>query len=319
MSDAVRVLSQLAYLDIFKGGEKTAIDVKGWVANQKYLVDSGMTSTCFILSTHDSDGLRMALANDCNRMAMAAIESISGVKEDVTFPKSSSWATIRSYYSSFFAAHALLRIFGYSYSQLEIAYTNKILEVAKTLGVDGGINKIESGLYRIVIDKSFTTLRFEKQKDSHKDMWKGFLGLIDELDTNISKTTAITVQKTKAHDLLMEVKKCVTKNGSRPVGNWLSELRNQVNYQHSHGAWFPYEIEVMDRRVIQAVTTSWQNSSDTFDVLNKRKELNKFFESTALMLSFFREMLCFCSEKAQGKKSVFENGALRLLRTIKVI
>lgn len=315
MSDATRAISQLAYLEIFKGQSKTAIDLKGWVANQKYLVLAGMTSTSFTLTTHDTDGLRAALANDCNRMAMAAIESISGVQADGMFPKSSAWATIRSYYAAFFAAHSLLRVFGYSYSQLEFDHTKKIFEMAKALNVHGIHTKIESGFYSIQIDKTFTTLVFEKKNDSHKDMWKGFLILIDSLIANIGATAAISAHRIKAQDLLMETRRGVTKNGSRAMGNWLSELRNQVNYQHSHGAWYPYEVGAINRRIVESATSSWKKPTDTFSVASKSKEMELFFESTSLLLSFLREMIAVCTEKSGDKGSVFRNGALRMMKT----
>lgn len=318
MSDATRVLSQLAYLDIFKGQSKTYIDIKGWVANQKYFVDPGMSSTCFTLRTQDSEGLRAALANDCNRMSMAAIESICGVQAELLFPKSSGWPTIRSYYAAFFAAHALLRVFGYSFSQLETEYTKKIFEVAEALNVHGGLRNIENGFYKIKIDNHFTTLIFEKQKDSHKDMWRGFLALIEQLIDDIKKTTAISDHKIKAMDLLIEVRRSVTKNGSRSMGNWLSELRNQVNYQHLHGAWFPYEVGAVNRRMVEAISSSWKKPTDTFNTLSRQRELEIFFESTALLLSLLREILCVCAERVGDNGSVFHNGALRMLRTVNV-
>lgn len=316
MSDATRVLSQLAYLELFKKHSKTAIDVKGWVANQNYLVAAGMTPASFTLTTHDSDGLRAALANDCNRMSMAAIESICGVQADAMFPKSSAWATIRSYYAAFFAAHALLRVFGYSYSQLESEHTKKIFEMAKALNMHGENKSIESGFYSIQIDKSFSTLIFEKKNESHKDMWRGFLALIDKLIADIGSTAAISTHKIQAQDLLMGARRGVTKNGSRFMGNWLSELRNQVNYQHLHGAWFPYEAGVTNRRIIDSATSCWKNPSDTFNTESKKKEMELFFESTSLLLSFLREMLAICIERTGDKGSVFQNGALRMMRTV---
>lgn len=318
MSNATKVLSQLAYLEIFKPQTETAIDIKGWLANQRYYVAPGMTSTNFTLNTQDSKGLSAALGNDCNRMSMAAIESICGVKADLIFPNSSAWATIRSYYASFFAAHALLKVFGYSYSQLEIGHTNKIFEMARATNVQGGHSNIQSGFYSIHIDKLFKTLTFEKKQDSHKGMWKGFLTLINQLYVDIDSTSALGVHKLNAMEFLEETRRCVTKNGTRYVGNWLSELRNQVNYQHLHGTWFPYERGVVGQHIVNAAHSKWRDPSHTFHPLSKQRDLELFFESTALLLSFLREMLCICSEKVGNKGSAFQNGALRMLRTIKV-
>ena len=315
MSDAARVLSQLAYLEIFKKQNKTLTDVKAWVANQNYYVDSGMTPTSFTLTVYDQEGLQAALANDCNRMSMAAIESISGVHIDSIFAKSSSWAAIRAYYASFFAAHAILRVFGISYSQLEFEHTKKIYEVAKTLNVHGAHSRIEHGLYCIQIDKEFRKVKFEKKSDSHKDMWRGFLTLIEQLNNDIPKTSALSKHKSDAIDLLDEARKGITKNGSHTAGNWLSVLRNHVNYRQSHGAWHPNEMGDALQRTIANISSRWKRSSDTFTTTGKQQEMDIFFESTTLLLSFMREMLCECAEKVGEKKTVFQLGSLRMLRT----
>jgi hypothetical protein len=115
----------------------------------------------------------------------------------------------------------------------------------------------------------------------------------------------------------MELKRCITKSNTRPAGNWLSELRNQVNYQHLFGAWFPHEKRQIDKELIQAVSKAWTRPANTFDMESKHKELDRFFESTALLLSFFRELLNACMERAGDSDSVFQNGTLRLLKTVK--
>lgn len=314
MSDGARVLSQLAHLEIFKKQNKSLMDVKAWVANQNYYVDPGMSPTSFTLTVYDQDGLKAALANDCNRMSMAAIESICGVQIDSVFSTSSSWAAIRTYYASFFAAHAILRIFGYSYSQLEFEHAKKIFEVAKSIGVQDTNNKIEHGFYNIQIDRQFKKVIFEKKSDSHKDMWRGFLSLIEQLTNDVSTTSAISQHKGEAIDLLSETRKGITKNGSHAIGNWLSELRNHVNYRHSHGAWYPSEMGISIQRAVTNISSRWKKPSNTFSTMDKQHEMELFFESTTLLLSFMREMLCECTDKVDDKGTVFQLGALRMLR-----
>ncbi len=99
------------------------------------------------------------------------------------------------------------------------------------------------------------------------------------------------------------------------MGNWLSELRNQVNYQHVYGAWFPHDMGPENRRLVESAKASWKKASDTFST-DKVKEMELFFESTSLVLALLREMLGVCVEKAGHKKSVFHDGALRVLRTV---
>ena len=96
-----KVLVQQTYLDIFECTSYTQIDLKGWIANQDYFVDNTLTSNSFALRAGRKSYLMNALANDCNRMAIATIESICGIKEEPVLKKSAAWGMVRSYYAAF--------------------------------------------------------------------------------------------------------------------------------------------------------------------------------------------------------------------------
>ena len=181
MSSISKILVQQSHLEIFSAGRSTSIDLKGWVANQNYYVDSDLVANDYSVRASDKDYLKMALANDCNRMAIAAIESVSGIQPDNKLNKSGAWGVIRAYYASFFAVHSMMRMFGISCSLLDQSHVDKIYESAEAVGKTGSINKLNKGFYSIRIDKSFEKVVFHKYKDSHKDTWGEFLGLIDKL------------------------------------------------------------------------------------------------------------------------------------------
>jgi hypothetical protein len=107
-------------------------------------------------------------------MSIAAIESVSGIKPEQCLGKSGAWGIIRAYYSSFFAAHAIMRMFGVSCTQLESTHVNHIYNYAKAVGLHGTLNKIESGFYEIKIDKAFDHIEFNKFSDPHADTWGTF-------------------------------------------------------------------------------------------------------------------------------------------------
>lgn len=317
MSSVQKVLVQQSHLDIFACNRLTEIDIKGWIANQNYFIDDDLENNNFIIRAENTEYLKSALANDCNRMASAAIESISGVHLDGDFKKSGAWGIIRTYYSTFFAIHSIMRMFGISCSNLEQAHVNKIFESAKVVNRTGNLTKLEKGFYAIKIDNNFSSVNFYKYKDSHKDTWGEFLNLLNRLIIESENATAITNYKIEAIDILMSIRRGITRSGCREKGNWLSVIRNSVNYQHSHGVWFPYERRSIAPSYIDAFKKNWIKPLDTLDRNLSGGEIESFFDVALLINALFRELLVSCSEKASGSNLVFTNGSLKLLHTIR--
>lgn len=317
MSEITKVISQLAYLDIFGDVSNTKIDLRGWVANQSYMIDEDISPDAFVLRATNTHTLKAALANECNRMAMASYETIAGIQKEPRLPKSVAWGIIRSYYASFFAAHTFLRLFGRSCSQLEHEHLKKIHEMAVMLNKQGDVGRLESGFYYVHVTRDLHTVSFEKLKDSHRDTWGTFLKLIEDLIITIETTTALGFQKFAAIEFLDVIKDGITKSGCGSKGNWLSKIRNQVNYQHTHGVWYPYEGKSPAGDALRKAAEYWEKSPTIFEPSNKRNDLECFFELGALLLSFSRDLLISCLSKHFPVNKIFVNGALKLLKEIK--
>lgn len=312
-----RFLVQFARIEIFGKVTPTKIDLKGWIANQGYFVDQELIKDSFVLRSSNTSQLQAALANDCNRMAIAAIESISGVQKDTELKNSGAWCIIRSYYASFFAIHSMLRMFGISCSQLEQTHVDKIFEMAKLTGQSGTLTKLENGFYSIKVDRNFNFVEFKKFKDSHKDTWGKFLELIDSLILDLDKGSGLKKQKLEAFDLLTALKKGITRSHSKDKGNWLSVIRNSVNYQHLYGVWFPYERGCITKDQIDRISNDWKyNPANFMDTLNKN-DIEAFFQVSTLIIALFRELLIECAKKNKDINPIFHNGALKLLKILK--
>lgn len=316
MSSISKVLVQLSHLDIFYVNRPTSIDVKGWVANQKYFFDSELSAGDFVVRTSDDEYLKAALANDCNRMAIATIESISGVGLERDLVNSGAWGVIRTYYSCFFAIHSIMRMFGISCSQLDQSHLQKLYESADVVGKSAGLSRIDSGFYAIRIGSDFSSASFHKYKDSHKDTWGEFLLLIESLSEQSRNAAALGKYKIEVFDVLSSVKKGITRSGCADKGNWLSVIRNSVNYQHSHGVWFPYERKVVAPSYMSSLSSDWRKSVVADSVDLRRSDIEIFFEVSILICSLFRELLLGCAEKAGNRNPVFRNGSLRLLKAL---
>lgn len=317
MTAVSKVLVQQSHLDIFGHTRSTYIDIKGWIANQNYFVDSDLTNNDFEIRSSDKNYLKAALANDCDRMASAAIESASGVQLDSNLKKSGAWGVIRTYYASFFAIHSIMRMFGVSCSQLEHAHVNKIFESAAVVGKTGSISRLEKGFYRIKVSKSFEKIYFHKLKDSHRDTWGEFLSLVDQLIDDSSNATAISKYKVQIIDVLLAVKRGITRSRCSTKGNWLSELRNSINYKHTHGVWYPYQRKPEAPNYINNYGKAWTKPLSTLNLNLSGNDISDFFEVSLLINSLFRELIISCAEKTQPTNPIFTNGSLKLINTVK--
>jgi hypothetical protein len=311
------VLVQQSHLDIFSCERSTDIDLKGWIANQNYFIDSDLANNHFSVRASDRNYLKAALGNDCNRMASATIESISGICLDNGSNKSGAWGVIRAYYAAFFAAHSIMRMYGISCSQLDQAHVDKLFESANAVDKAGSVTRLAKGFYAIKVDRSFSNVTFQKYKDSHKDTWGQFLDLIEQLITDSANVTAISKYKIEAIDILTAVKRGVTRSRCRDKGNWLSVMRNSVNYQHSHGVWFPYRRRPEAPNYLRTFGADWAKPISELDLGLNGNDIELFFEVTLLINSLFRELLVSCADKAGRRNQAFTNGSLKLLNTAK--
>ncbi len=318
MNAIEKVLVQQTHLDIFNCGKGPSVDIKGWIANQNYLVGNVCSASSFSLRAGSDRRLKNALANDCNRMAMASVECVCGIKKDSILKKSGAWGIIRLYYASFFAAHSILRMFGRSCTYIEQVYASKINDIIKHLGGSTCSNKIEKGFYLIDIDNGYHDVGFKKLKDTHGDTWNCFLRLLDKLIDDSENAAAIRPHREEAILMLMQIKKGITHASGRGKGNWLSIIRNSINYQHSHGVWYPYERKTTAVRRINNIQSDWIKPIDHTGLhFDSRNDIEHFFELCLLVIRLFRELILGCIKKINSDKSIFMAGSYRLLQTIK--
>ncbi|WNM56517.1 hypothetical protein [Candidatus Nitrospira allomarina] len=315
MSNIARILSQLACLKQFKVYSKSETDIRGWVANQSYFIDYDIEPNCFKVRINDHSFF-LALANDCDRMARAAFETITNIQSNPTFPKSSSWHFIQSYYSAFFSAHAILRVFGISCNQFDQEHMNKILEQVELFDRANGVSRLEKGFYKLQFNDSTNEIEFKKLKDSHRDTWACFLTLIKELIQKIDQTTGLGDEKIKAINLLSEIKDGLTRSGGSSTGNWLSIIRNDVNYRHSHGLWFPFRRQNLGQYNKENCCTDWLNDSINTFTLTGRKDIEAALILNTLIINLLKNLLWECNERFLNENKIFKNGSLKMLEII---
>jgi hypothetical protein len=309
MSNTAKILTQLSRIQIFGELVKTTeIDIKGWLANQGYYITRSEYGDQYELTNFSGQSsLITALANDCNRMAMASIESVCGISNEKKLPKSSAWGLIRTYYSAFFSAHAILRIFGRSCSYIDENYTKKINESLSLSTRDTQAN-ITPGFYAIEINQDFSIVTIKKLKDSHKDTWGEFLLLLDLLSeqcTRSDKVTALSSQKEEAFDTIIRIRGILSKKN-------LSKIRNSVNYQHSHRLWFPYGGKSPALEYITRISNPYALTSNLYQFSDSKDEIVNFFEASIALISLLLDLIDECKNKVVNFNHVFSRGTLKL-------
>ena len=284
------------------------------MANQNYYFSQDISGASFTLRASDPDQLKQALANDLNRLASAAFESAAGVGPDPALPRSLAWGSVRSYYSAFFAAHAFMRLFGTACVQLDNEHVHRVLKTAQIMGRSGGLTALDSGFFAASIDPKFENVTFSRFNDSHRDTWSTLLSVIDSLQMSLPSTTALSNHKIEASALLSSLKGQLTRSGSTK-GNWLSTMRNSINYRQSHGTWFPHN-KLADPVVLEYAARAWK-SHPSPGTNAAQSELDCFFQASIGLVALVRELTSVAAELNSPINPIFANGCLKLLKEAK--
>lgn len=326
MSPEVKIIHQLCHNEIFEMASGSWADMKAWIASSNYLMARQLSKTSikgrkavtnkFELKVNDVDSFYVSMANDCNRFAQAAAESMWSIHRNEALPRSAGWTTVKMYYASFYAAHAILRLYGQSCSQYEREHIEKVFEVALATSMDNNVSCIEQGFYLSSIDKNTKKVTYSKLKDSHADTWHAFSCLLDKLMNDIGPNTiGLGVNKNKAFTMLSNLKKALVRpNAIR--GNWPSQIRNKIHYQHTHGAWFPYTGASHNPDDINR-NSRWMQSPEIYDLTNKPADvIGNLSNISNFMVSLMHHLLTYGNSRTGNKSIIFRNGYTKLVNQI---
>jgi len=294
-----------------------------WIIDGNYQIYTNIKSEFFTLKIDPSissrNSLLKAFAFDCNRMASASFESIQLISKSELFPKSTAWSVIQSYYSAFFAAHSILRMFGISCSQLDSVAINKVVEIANLFEKNpAGVN-IKNGYYKCRYD--YTTHQLccsplASGGGSHENFWKTFYNEFKKISSNILSASLIPdADAQKVSGQIDAMCFNLSRNGMNG-GNWLSHIRNKVNYQHEFDCWFPYQ-NTTKRSVSELYETSQTWLIDPMHIsLTATRDILLFHRTCNFIVSLCRTLIEYMSDRCpEGKtRSYLADGSIKLLK-----
>jgi hypothetical protein len=272
----VKLLRSFWTKDIHCYSGKGSLDFKAWVNRGTYEVVAIPRAGEITIKIGDTGPFLDSLAFDIARFACASMETFEGLTEVGKFPKATAWAAVRSYYSAYYAAHAMIRLFGNVFSQLEDGHITILQDYADLYGIGTPLKK--SGSYSGQFNSQTNELTLTHKNDSHRDVWKTFVTLIGRLSTDVIEINALPGKKMEVSESLSYLKDALDAQGTYSGGGWLSSYRNNINYRHDYGAWFPYTSQSIRFSDIQKYLRPWKDDMASFNNwLTEHNEKKKFF------------------------------------------
>ncbi len=262
-------------------------NLKVWLQNGDFELDSGSSGLQTPVIRNATRSFEPTLAREVDRFLCAMGESFSELQPSQFASRSIGWALIRAYYSSYFAAHAILRMTGRCVTQIDGQLSQSVMRTLLTTGA-APTWAIGRSQYLVKYDEVQQLLVFEDkhaaQGGSHQFVWKKFGELLSEL---IASSAPLGSAYQSEILLLSRISDTLTSQQGFTDYSWLSNVRNSVNYSFSHSVWFPFDG--MNSR--QSVKLIQQLKCDgSTNILNanpnSQTELEKFCEATSFLVSF---------------------------------
>lgn len=289
----------------------------GWICDEDYQIYKSLTPTSFVLNFSDHEPLLGAFAADINRIAVASFETINGITKSAKFPKSTAWLVIQTYYAAFFAAHALMRMFGSSCAPIEREQIKSITRIADLYG-NLPSKPMTGGLYHLQCDTNASELNGQSVAGSpHEEFWRVFhertVRLSSEVLTGTTDTLANRqLASTKLSELADNL--CFA---SAARGRWLSTMRNAVNYSQKHATWYPYADQKKYYAQLFDKASEWKVDPLDLDLTSHDgKELRRFQSTCSFLISALRESILEMARRCSAGKSFHAYGSLAFLNLL---
>lgn len=289
-----------------------------WIIKQGYTIHTPVSNSQFTLVLSNHQDILPPFAFDCNRLASAAFETMHFIQQSQYLPKSLAWLIIKLYYAAFFSAHAIIRILGISCSYFEQKQTKKVDQIANVFGYSQGVT-ISPGYYKCLYDRSNKQLWCDKSSKggSHENFWEIFCSIIRKLSSDILSSRRATILSQQVSSKLDEMCRILC-HQNQNKGNWLSCIRNQVNYRHEFSTWFPYSgTRKQNINKIYDVCSLWQKDPMNINlILGSKNNITLFTSACSFIVGLCRTLIQDMSNRCPSGKSYLTYGSIRLLNQV---
>lgn len=315
----------------------SSIGLRTWLSeSENYIPVSLSAPGCFEVDFYDISEALSAWAHDIVRLTCASFETVDAITEIPNQRKFLAWPLVEYYYSAFYSAHSTLKICGFGLIQLNGQIIRQIERRAETLSAE--LSHLSQGTYCVNISPSESKMVFylvSKYNDSHRGLWhryydflnvlSGFSVSTDALDSNCIRTRRASEAYPQSvyaqlpqHDAEIVagriecVKSVLNKRGDC---NWLSWVRNSINYNHAFGIWYPYKSFKGEYEKLIPMRGLYRRNSldDNLISTGKESELVQFVKCCQQINAFNLDLIKDLSVRHPENKSFLKKGPLAYL------
>jgi hypothetical protein len=293
----------------------------GWICDEEYQVYAPMTGTAFALNVASRGPLLEAYSADINRIAISSFETSNSIVQSSTFPRSTAWLVIKTYYAAFFAAHAFIRMLGASCLPLEREQINSLTRVADLYG-NAPSTPMTGGLYHLTFQPRTNTLNGARVKSiaagAHEAFWLIFHERVVKLSSEVLASGVDTLSNrqlasTKLSELASNL--CFASSGK---AHWLSVIRNSVNYNQKHSTWYPYTGHQSYYSQLFVKKSEWKATDPmNIDLMSHEgKELRRFQATCNFIIGMLRVSIAEMVRRCSGGRSFHTYGSVAFLNLL---
>lgn len=272
-----------------------------------YYIDFNTADNTISFDFRDSGIVFRAFAGDCCRFASAAFQTISSVPAEILKRDSVAWGMIKLYYSAFYSGQATIRLFGESCSFFDQQHTKKITTTGQAFGKEPPFS-IEGGLYKCRLKPGTAELICTKASrgaigNSHELFWEYFGERIKILAEEILRGS---LPRSDAQTLFLQLENLRSLLKKSNKYNWLSFVRNELQYRHKFGAWFPSKPSKAQRQALTGIVKNWTNDPMKISLGDTRVEtLSEFTACCVFIVALSRIFLERIRERSENKSRSF--------------
>lgn len=265
-----------------------------------------------------TDPVTLFYANECSRFASTSFQSYSAVPQDFEVAEKVPWALVRAYYAAFYGGHSILRILGSSCTYID---GSRLTILRRVLALHGLVASFPGGLYESVIDVSGAEMSFRLLNNSiggtHEQFWFVFNKRMLQIEQQVLQGNLPQLQAQQAWDCLGKFRAVIASGASS--ASWLSSVRNAVQYRHTHGVWFPFQLLKSDRRILSGLARQWDGDPLAIPLTTGScGDLGAFVAGCTFVVAFCRSLIGLIAERGKrGRAESFVHyGPQRYLNTL---
>lgn len=232
------------------------------------------------------------IAGEAHKFFLAAMVSLDRSRQEQQH--NLSWQVVEHYYAAYYAVHYLMRIFGYSLTNIDDKAIKKVKE-GSVVSMDG----IRSGLSTIEFSIDCTELlitKNEKGGGSHKDAWAIWVKIIDQLIVECKKDHG---EYSSLEMELLAHKNFIVVNDQKFNP---SEIRGEVNYQFKGNSWC-FEDDTNSR--VSLVTK--ELTKDDYNLTGSEDKILRLINNNKFIINLAKRFFDYSS-------SEYKNGICRSLQ-----